>query len=877
MSTPNIEDLSALINGDSPARTHEFDLTRAPSVLDLIAGIGSVEQAQPAAGASKARRVINTGLAIVEFAGVASGAVALVDGEASAATSPVSTAVHVSSPRLPSQRHDSRVIEVPVTVPKGDTIQREATIARKHGVGGSEQRVEAKIEKRNDVTDPQIQWQAGATKEVPRVVTEKSHHDDKKSVETVHPGAGEGLGQIAIKHHTTLAKEERLNPKLQRGWHQWGLIYPADKVFVPSTTHDQHDKKANYQVRWGDTSIGITDKFKENMKQFVHDNADKLKGRPGVIYAGEELIVREEVRAHPHDAHKREHKFTVSIEVKPGDTVSGILERHGIDPTEAAVKRFTHLNGIQDPNFIKPGETFDLWQTKYASHVPKQHVPKHAAAPAPSTNDHKTHHAEHHHSHHTDKNGYHAGDKELHGAPVTHHHGLTDADVHKILPGAPMVRIHRYTPLIIAALDRDNIDNPIMVANTFATIRAEDSGLKAISEYDSGAQYQGRADLGDTKPGYGEKYKGEGFVQETGFYNFENENERLHKEGFTNVNIVAHPKEVLRDDVDAQVLADFEDGRHWHIEQDVKSKDYVDARIAINGGTPDTVNGLEPYEEGMQVAEKVVPQNTNAPVAVQISESAPPTTAPSAGVNNSTQPTSTELAIAQEAQKEEQAWQSNGYHAPDGQNGTSMYQAVPGEADSFWCDEFVTDLENEAGAPVSSDPVNDERVSATWQNAQDGDQGYAASVVGAMPVVGEAVIHDYTPGDPDHTNIVEEIKGNRMELIGGDQTNPEIGHYDTAEDAAVSEYWIDIPTSAISDNGDDILGYIAPPAPAQVTPVTPPASPSSQPTSAPITTTPPVTVPTTTTPPLAEPYPSTATPASTTPTTPTSPALTPAQ
>ena len=65
------------------------------------------------------------------------------------------------------------------------------------------------------------------------------------------------------------------------------------------------------------------------------------------------------------------------------------------------------------------------------------------------------------------------------------------------------------------------INTPRRIAAFCSQIGHESGGLKWRKEIASGWAYQGRSDLGNTDPGDGPKYKGAGFLQLTGRYNYE--------------------------------------------------------------------------------------------------------------------------------------------------------------------------------------------------------------------------------------------------------------------------------------------------------------------------------------------------------------------
>lgn len=67
----------------------------------------------------------------------------------------------------------------------------------------------------------------------------------------------------------------------------------------------------------------------------------------------------------------------------------------------------------------------------------------------------------------------------------------------------------------------NDITTPARIAHFLAQTGHESGGLRWLTELSSGEQYEGRSDLGNTKPGDGVRYKGSGALQLTGRYNFQ--------------------------------------------------------------------------------------------------------------------------------------------------------------------------------------------------------------------------------------------------------------------------------------------------------------------------------------------------------------------
>lgn len=99
--------------------------------------------------------------------------------------------------------------------------------------------------------------------------------------------------------------------------------------------------------------------------------------------------------------------------------------------------------------------------------------------------------------------------------------------------GATLPLAQRWLPFIRPALSIFEIDTPTRVAAFLATIGHESGGLRWTSEIwgptEIQKRYEGRADLGNTMPGDGSKFRGHGLIQVTGRYNHARVRDRLRE------------------------------------------------------------------------------------------------------------------------------------------------------------------------------------------------------------------------------------------------------------------------------------------------------------------------------------------------------------
>lgn len=125
------------------------------------------------------------------------------------------------------------------------------------------------------------------------------------------------------------------------------------------------------------------------------------------------------------------------------------------------------------------------------------------------------------------------------------------------------------------------LDSSLRLAHFTAQLAHESDNFNAMEEYASGANYEGRDDLGNTEPGDGKRYKGRGPIQLTGRANYREYGRELGFDVERHPEIVAYPSVGL--------LFALEYWKRKGLNAYADNDDILTITKRINGGT----NGLE--------------------------------------------------------------------------------------------------------------------------------------------------------------------------------------------------------------------------------------------------------------------------------------------
>ena len=173
---------------------------------------------------------------------------------------------------------------------------------------------------------------------------------------------------------------------------------------------------------------------------------------------------------------------------------------------------------------------------------------------------------------------------------------ITAQQLLQILPNAgPLAGV--FVPALNTAMNHYQIIGTKRIAAFIAQIGHESGQLKYVKEIwgptKAQARYEGRADLGNTQPGDGSKYRGRGFIQITGRANYEACGEAL------GLDLVNHPELLEKPQHACMSAAWFWASRGLNTLADAGQFDTITRRI--NGGQNGAADRQMLYARALKV------------------------------------------------------------------------------------------------------------------------------------------------------------------------------------------------------------------------------------------------------------------------------------
>jgi putative chitinase len=174
-----------------------------------------------------------------------------------------------------------------------------------------------------------------------------------------------------------------------------------------------------------------------------------------------------------------------------------------------------------------------------------------------------------------------------------------------MFPNTSRANITTHLPHVLAGLRGCGLGDRDMVLMALATIRAESEGFVPIPEGRSGFntrvtpfdRYEPGtsigADLGNTQPGDGARFKGRGFVQLTGRDNYKRVGRQV------DVDLLVDPDAANEPVAAGRILAQFLKNNEPRLRAALGANDLRAARKCINGGSHGFVRFRDCHERGL--------------------------------------------------------------------------------------------------------------------------------------------------------------------------------------------------------------------------------------------------------------------------------------
>lgn len=189
---------------------------------------------------------------------------------------------------------------------------------------------------------------------------------------------------------------------------------------------------------------------------------------------------------------------------------------------------------------------------------------------------------------------------------------VTVDQIKLVFPNTPIKHIEDNLPLVLCALEKQDICDKDMVTYALATIAVENPSFAPVSEkpskystksglppYDF-SKYDTMTGLGNTPAldGDGALYKGRGLLQITGHANYVDMDKKLGLDG----GLLENPDNANEPHIAAAIFAQYFKDREVRIRKALGTRDLVTLRKIVNGGTI----GFDVFEKAYTKLEKII-------------------------------------------------------------------------------------------------------------------------------------------------------------------------------------------------------------------------------------------------------------------------------
>lgn len=174
---------------------------------------------------------------------------------------------------------------------------------------------------------------------------------------------------------------------------------------------------------------------------------------------------------------------------------------------------------------------------------------------------------------------------------------ITKEMLRKLAPAANDAIITHLAKHLNEQLAIYNIDTYLRVCHFLAQAAHESAGFRTLEEFASGAAYEGRADLGNVRPGDGRRYKGRGIFQLTGRANYRVMGQKL------GVDLEGKPELASDPMISIKTACEYWNSRKLSIYADLDDVRTITKKI--NGG----YNGFEDRKNYLAKAKNIIPRD----------------------------------------------------------------------------------------------------------------------------------------------------------------------------------------------------------------------------------------------------------------------------